>query len=65
MSNRYTSPNVSIVPGVGTMYNEATTYNNNHYSRTTSMNDNTYKVSSYTNYIPKRRKTNKRKRKSR
>ena len=41
MSNHYVSPNVSIFPGEGTMYNEATTYNNNHYATTKSVNNNT------------------------
>ena len=42
LANRYTSPNSSIISGAGTMYNEATTFNNNHYNKSsTGINANT------------------------
>lgn len=44
MSNNYYSANASIIPGEGTMYNEATSLNNNHYNNTTFSNNNTNQV---------------------
>lgn len=41
MSNRYVSPYVSIIPGDGTMWNEATTFLNNHNFKNLVNNDNT------------------------
>lgn len=41
MSNNYVSSNVSIIPGEGCMYNEATTSNNNHFTKPYVNNDNT------------------------
>lgn len=41
MSNQYKSSFSSIVPGEGTMWNEATSYVNNHVPRVNINNDNT------------------------
>lgn len=41
MSNRYTSSNVSIIPGEGCMYNQATTFNNDHFMKPYVNNDST------------------------
>lgn len=58
MSNHYTSPYVSIIPGEGTMYREATTYNNNHNPHNSLSNDNTNLIIGAP--IPKRKRNNKR-----
>lgn len=53
MSNKYTSANVSIIPSEGCMYNQATTYNNNHFAKPYVNNDNTNMIVGYV--IPKKR----------
>lgn len=52
MSNRYTSSNVSIIPGEGCMYNQATTYVNDHFMKPYVNNDSTNMIVGYV--IPKK-----------